>query len=357
MKKNDWKIPGALLLTLWLAIAPAIAAKVETKKEIKFTFSTDSRTSLTVNSRFSDIDIRHWDQNKTEITAVVTVKAKNEKNAREYLDDTKVEAKKRGNTIAIEDQVAEKQLKNNEEIRITYTILMPRHLPLDINQQFGSLQLPDTNEAVCNLRIRFGNLTGGDFDSRLTLKADFSKIKLNRIQEGRFDLNHSDRVQIGNGQNIRAALTFTGLEAGNIDTLDLNLQHGSFTAGICRQVTLDCNFSQIRFASVTDKLDATTVSHSTVNAGMLSPDFSSVNLDASFSEIRMKLASETAFALDATAHFGDIKLNRTFSLLTDPRDNPSDYHTKKLIGPVNGGSRKTLTYEGHHSTLTIDPTR
>ena len=346
-----------MLLTAIVAAGTAFAGQVEKKKEITYESPTDAYTVMKIDSRFSDIDLRHWNKDKAEIRAFILVKGKNEKKASEYLEDVKIEINKKGNVICIEDEIPDHNKQKNEDIRITYSILIPAGIPIDLNQQFGTLQLPGDNPSVCTLNIRFGNVTGGNFHSLLTLKSAFSKIKLGNLQNARLDLIHSDKVSIGNGSNVDANLQFTSLETGNIDGIILKTQHGDLKAGTCNRANVNSQFSEIVFGGILNSLEMEHLTHSSLNVKELSSGFSSVHINASFSEARMNLARETAFGLDAVTRFGDIKLNRTFKLLTDPRDTQQEPYTKKFIGPVNGGSKKEIIFEGQHSTLYIDPSR
>lgn len=344
---------------LWLCVLTIAATSTlwagnmesSQKKEITRSYPVNSNTVLSVDNRFGNIVIEHWDKKEVEFRIVIESKAKNISTAAQNLDKVSVDFSKRSSAIEATTQMDNLNQRDNERVTVDYTILAPKDIKLDLKQQFGNINLPERNEGTVSLEIKFGNLAGGSFTSLVSVESQFSNVTLGNLVTADLELKHSGKVIIGDARNITVECSFSNLKANAVGNMELDEKHSGVNIKECEAITMRVQHSSIDIGKLSRSAEVESLSHSTLTIGNLSPDFDFIAAEASFGTLKIKTPASSSFLLDANTSFGDVKLSSAFNLSNVTRIEKNN--KKDINAKVNGGGNSRIEFNGNFSTLSI----
>ncbi|WP_106832288.1 DUF4097 family beta strand repeat-containing protein [Parabacteroides pacaensis] len=321
------------------------------KKEMTKSFSANKNTTLSVNNRFGNIVLEHWEKNEVKIRVVIESKADSHKTAESNLDKVSVRMNKKGNTIEAITQMSNLDQRDNERVRVDYTLLIPSDIKLNLEQQFGNITLPESHQGVSSFIIKFGNIVGGNFTAPVYIESQFSNVTLGNLTSVEMELKHSEKVRIANAEDVNVECQFSNLKAGNLQNIKLNERHSNIEIKSCNHITMDVQHSEITIHRLKTSAEIASLSHSTLEIKDLSGDFAFLRATASFGNIKLKLPTSASFQLDANTSFGDIKIDPAFKL--ENQTYIEKNNKKDISAYVNGGKNGHVEFNGSFSTITI----
>lgn len=321
------------------------------KKEITKSFPASKNTTLSVNNRFGNIVLEHWEKHEVEIRVVIESKADNLRTAESNLGKVSVKINKEGHTIEAITQMSNLKQSDNERVRVDYTLLIPSDIKLNLEQQFGNITLPERHRGISSFTIKFGNIVGGNFTAPISIDSQFSNITLGNLSNVEMELKHSEKVIIANAENVNVECQFSNLKVGNLQNIKLNERHSNIEIKSCNHVTMDVQHSEIIIDRLKTSAEIESLSHSTLEIKDLSGDFDFLKATASFGNVKLKLPSSASFLLEANTSFGDVKIDPAFKL--ENQTYIEKNNKKDISAYVNGGKNGHVEFNGSFSTLTI----
>lgn len=161
------------------------------ERNISKTYPASGNT-LNIDNQFGKVKVVTWDRN--EIKVDIHIEASS--NVKEIADKTfeKLDVKdgQQGKNINFEtvfnksDKSEKTNCKDcNSTMSIDYTVQLPASTALNIENSFGSIEIPDYNGAV-SLTSKFGSLTAGKLAKPEKIAVEFGKADLKSI--GNIDL-------------------------------------------------------------------------------------------------------------------------------------------------------------------------
>lgn len=336
---------GMLALLILLCSFPTWAEKQEftKKKEFNKSFNASKNDLVEVDNRFGNITITYWNKNEVSIRVVVEAKARNAERAQAYIDRVNIEMEKSGNTIsAITSLTKNMNGGSNESFSINYYINMPSGITCDLNQKYGNINMPENNAGKCMLHTKYGNVNGGSFSGSLEIETQYGNIDITDIKGGEFDLSYGN-AKINNATAAYIESKYSNVNIGQIDKLEMDIKYGNFEIGNINKGDLEVKYSQGNIRYLKNELSLDALSYSTVNILELSAKFGSINVDAHYGNLDIKIPSDASFRVVAEdMKYGDFNI-RGFNISRSHVEDKVNHTTE-----VNGGRDGKIYFSGNN---------
>jgi len=275
MKTKVFNTRLAILTALLLISLPVFAQRNKnddfngTSKTYSKSYPVTADDKLKIENSFGKVIINTWDKNEFKVDVQIKVSATNG-NDQKLLDAITISDNKNGSTITFKTNI-DKHSLSSQKMAINYTVYMPSKNTLDINDQYGAIQLPDfegrvminsafgsftaqslTNNAnslnlsysnatieslkTCKIFIEFGHLNLGSAD-QLTANFSYSPVKIGKLTtSGNFNISFSSVFQIDNLDKNMKNLSVTssystvkvGLSGDENANFDVTIENGRF---------------------------------------------------------------------------------------------------------------------------------
>lgn len=175
-------------LLLFLAIGFVVSAKaeqgdqepkIEKKKNYSKSYSVSGSDRIRFDNRFGELKINTWDKNEVKVDITMTGGANSEEVAQEILDRIKIEDGKDGSGVYFRTKIGDDKnwpkgnKYNNTKFVIDYVVYMPAKNPLEAENEFGKMSIPDYAGEI-TVHQKFGSLTAGKLSNVKKVVVEFS---------------------------------------------------------------------------------------------------------------------------------------------------------------------------------------
>jgi hypothetical protein len=272
MMKSTFKIALLLFLIPLVGFANTDPKpKQEKSKTIKKEYSVDRNATVDIDNKYGNINITTWNQNRVEITVVITVKG-NSLSA--------VEKKLRGIDVdfnATSDLVSAKTKFNNSSsswsfwgnskntsYKVNYTVKMPasNNVKLDndygnilineingtadINCDYGKIFLGDLNNSNNNINIDYSNGSSINFMKSGSINADYSKLTIDKTNEVKINSDYSN-INIGTANTVTYNADYGGISVDDVNNITGNSDYVSIRLGtVSKNLNIKADYGSIK---------------------------------------------------------------------------------------------------------------
>lgn len=291
------------LFTVGALLAGPAALEAKIVRTIEKTFTVQAGGNFEAFTEGGDIKVATADINEVRITARQTIRADDEAEANEVLEELEFKLEQRGNTVVAESRYAKRGpnwFGNWPPVSVDFTVTVPRNFNLNMKTSGGDIEVGNLKG---NVRAR---TSGGDLM--------FARI------EGDIDGQTS-------GGNVR-------LEEGTA-TAKLHTSGGDiFVDRAGGPTSVSTSGGNIELKSVVELLSATT-SGGNIYAKITTPIKQDTTLSTSGGRVKISVPKGSGFHLDANTSGGDVDAEGL--TLTIER---GGLGKSRLVGSVNGGGPK-----------------
>ena len=229
--------------------------KVEKKKSYSKSYPVSGSDRITLNNQFGQMKLITWDKNEVKVDVDITAKADDDKRAQEILDKITIEDGKSSSGVYFKTKFGkdqwddkdkdkskdEKREKHrNEGMEINYTVYLPAGNPLNADNQFGAMTVPDYR-GEATLVSKFGSLTAGKINNGKSVSVEFGKADIAQLNGGKLSIKFSSGTISKLTGDVDAAFEFCDKIKMNIDNdvKDLDIKNSYTTL----YLDLNKNFS------------------------------------------------------------------------------------------------------------------
>jgi hypothetical protein len=217
----------------------------EKTKTVNKTYNVSVSDKLSIDNRFGSVEIHTWNKNEVKVDVEIKVTAKTEDWAKSVLNDIEVEDSKSGNLVKFKTLFSEdldrkeggskhqdkyKGKDSRQTMEVNYQVYMPSSNPLDIENEFGPLIIPDYTGEV-DLTSKFGKLETGNLSNVKNISVEFGKAKLGNIRGGNLSIKFSSATFSKLSGNIKLNIEFSNKIILNLDnnlsTLDMKASYST----------------------------------------------------------------------------------------------------------------------------------
>ncbi len=278
----------AIGLIILLSVKFAFAenqAWIEKTKQFSLTFDARNMVQVNVTNQFGNVKVIHWDKKTIQVEVTVKANAVNNTLVNRYLDNIDIKNNVRNNVLVLQTWMANSALIQTRDPKtsyctVDYVIQMPAHIPLQVNNSFGDVELP-AFYAPLQVSIQHGNLKApviNNIKSNVNMRFSTAEIReligatLNSVNSDiniytakNADLHFEKGVLIAeNLENIKGILKYSKSVLNNLgEEIELNvsftndLQLGHLNADL-KKLMINTNYSDILLPSFNGLLNVQT---------------------------------------------------------------------------------------------------
>ena len=189
-----------LIVTLLVATTIAWANNdplIEKKKTYSKSYNITSKDKLTLENSFGEMKLITWEKNEIKVDVTITAKGGTEEKAQQILDNISIEDGKNNNGVFFKTKTNDK--KNwkkddkgykDEGMHIDYVVYLPSSNPLDVQNSFGPMIVPDYN-GEASISSKFGSLTAGKISNAKLVSVEFGHGEIESINNGKLSIQFS----------------------------------------------------------------------------------------------------------------------------------------------------------------------
>ena len=270
------------------------------KKEYQKSFDKAGITEVVLSNRYGQIDVEQKKADKIDVTATISVTAKNKSKADEFIEYIHIEDVVSGGFLNVETTFGKdvffKQLLSGLEINIVYKVVLPYGMKLRIINTEGNVFI-NNFEGDLAIDIKNGNFqlgkmkdgvlqilqSGGNFvvDDVNTLNGQFKdcNLKIEKVKEAKLNLEKC---------------------TGNLATaakLNITSQNGELDLGEIEEMSGTANSTKFEIQDIGNELSMT-MRFGEINIRNIHTDFSLIQLKTNYTKVGLTFMEGAGYNLE-----------------------------------------------------------
>ena len=328
-----------------LFLFPALLFANNSKPEFKHTkdksyhkeYNVNSDAILNISNSYGNVDIVSWNENRIVIDIKITVKGSSEEKVQKRLDGIDVEFSASNSSVTAKTTFKKKSSwswfgsNNNSSMKINYTIKMPVTNSLDLNNDYGAINL-------------------NKLDGKATINCDYGQLIIGELNANdnslNFDYTTNSTIEYMNSGKINA--DYSGFTLDKTETLVLNADYTNSSIGEVNEIEYNCDYGKVIIDTVTNlNGQGDYINHLIGSVG------GNVSILADYGSIKIEHITSSAKDVNIQADYTGIKLGYdsnynfdfTINLQYSSLKGENDLTVKNTS--KNNSSEK---YSGYHGT-------
>lgn len=283
----------------------------EKVKNYSKSYPMDANDKLSIDNKFGKVVINTWNKNEVRVEVQIKSYADNDATAQKMIDAINISDSKSGDQISFRTNFGEgsnhsiwdlfNTQNDHHKAEVNYTVYMPSHNNLEIDNRYGATQVPDFDGKV-SIDCAYGSFDGGSLmhqDNAIHVRYGSARIQ---------GLSSSE-----------VSVSYGSLDLGSADKLNGELRYSSAHIGKLKNTAnIDASYAgDIRIES-------------------LDRNFSSFSYNGRYSGLKIGVENATNANFDITVRYGDFNYG----------DVPIEI-TEKTPSDDSKGWKPTKNYKGH----------
>ncbi|HVV53672.1 MAG TPA: hypothetical protein VHC47_00010 [Mucilaginibacter sp.] len=281
----------------------------EKVKNYSKTYPMDANDHLSVENKFGKVTVNTWAKNEVKVDVEIKVYAGDDGTAQKMLDAISISDSKDGDAVSFHTNFGSSNsmwglfnnMNDRHKAEVNYTIYMPANNGLNIDNRYGSTEVPDFNGKV-SIECAYGSFDGG------------AMMHPGNQIEVRYGSAHID-----------------GLSSG-----DVNVNYGSLDLGSVDKFNGEIRYSSAHIGRIRNSANIDAHYAGSIKVDNLDKNFSNFSSSSNYSSIKIGLDNSTNADFDITVRYGGF----------DYSDLPIEI-TEKTPSDDSKGWKPTKNYKGH----------
>lgn len=347
MKIETTKVRSLLLMAVMLLAGTAFSHGTEPesvkKKVISKSFEVSEGDVLKTDNRYGNTTVTYRAMNEVSIRVEIEAKTVSNAAAQEMIDRVQIELRKDGNTISAVTTIKEKINNFRGNFSINYYISMPQTTDMALAQKYGNIIMPEKNEGKCSLEVKYGNLKAGSFRQPIEVCVKYGNVEVGNVEEAEMDLGYCGNVRIGGARKIEIDSKYSDMNIGRCDKLTMENKYGNVTIDGIGEGEIDSKYGDVTIDAVEKSLVVEEMAYSSLEIEKLASDFKTLDVDARYGNLNVRVAPETAFeVITENMKYGKTEL-KGFNITQVATQNKSDSRYE-----INGGGGSSIRFDGNN---------
>jgi hypothetical protein len=315
MKKQIYK--SGLLLTLSVFLLTAISAAQEVTKEFNKEYTAGPNTTLDISNKYGDVVVETSDQNQVIINVKVTVEVPGRERAEKLLSYIDVQFSQDGDLIKAKTVIDDKFNftgwgGGSKRFSIDYNVKMPERINFTLSNRYGNTDLEKITGLV-KLDIKYGNLTADNLargnDKPLNyLSLAYGKAEIESAGWLDVSVRYSGDFQIDKSQALLLDSKYSKIKIEEISSVVGGTKYDNIQIEKINNLVLDAGYSDINIGELTKKLKFDG-GYGNLSVETIPKGFESIETDSRYIGVKLGIASDASYQLDARLSYGDLKFD------------------------------------------------
>lgn len=351
-----------LLAALVCSAASMYAQRVTDHREVSKSVSMSIGDELHIESKHSNINVRHWDRNQVKFELNMEATGKSERDVSRLLEAIHFDVDETSEGISVEawmgpfskmnswDDVSEFVLKNGTKIGGIYKysldidVYMPTESVLKVEHAFGNLTLKDLHQGDMYLESKHGNITMGDACCPAVMELQHANLSMGDANELVLELKHSN-ANVGNAEELSLEIQHSNLDLGGVDELSTEAHHSNLSIGKIRRLRFGNYHSNLEIQRLVRSLESES-NHGSIKIKSLDSNFDEIDVELNYGNIEID-TDGAGFRMDYSGQHGSLEVVDGFRV--DRKNQDEHGHYKEILGHKGSGDGviKIKSLHGH----------
>ena len=288
-----------------------VGGKYEKSKTYSKSYPIDGNDRIKLVNQYGKIMVTTWDRKEVKVDVVIKAQAEDEGSAQKLLDGVHIGDGKDGDEVTFRTSIDRVgggwkfwDFGNNKKhkVEINYTVYMPAHTDLSVEDSYGGIELPDLSGRV-KISSSYGSVNAQDLSNP------------NNEIEG----------------------SYGSLRVGSMGGARLDYSYGSVEIDACGPLKADLSYGSFKMGKLSGPGEFDISYVGGFKIAELGDNFKKLKVDASYSSVALGVPASNNFNFDITTTYGGFDYSD--GKVTVTSKNPPD--GAKHIGP-------TRNYKGHY---------
>jgi len=347
-----------IIALITLVINSIFLTGQEFTNQIVRAYAINANTSVDVFNKYGKIHVMSWDKDSVKFVIDLKIKNKDYEKLERIKNSISFEftpaqsyviVKTRigdGTEDAIKDlvNIAGSYFSSYNQITINYTIMLPAYAKIKIENKFGDVYLDD-RDGDFNLILSYGDLKANNLNgNKNSITLISCDAEINEINEGKITVAYGN-LHVINAQKLSISSRSSNLNIDKINDLTMSSRRDKIYLPNVRSLNGDSYFSEFSLLGLREELNFT-FRYGKLNIENIEKNFSFINVNSEYTDIRLTFARGSVYDVDIT-HHQDVVLSypRSLANLTEKVINAQE-KLKATFGKIGSGtsdSRLTIT--------------
>lgn len=231
-----------------------------------------------------------------------------------------------------------KNLLDDSQVEINYTVMLPRGATVKINNKYGDVYLDDITGSA-NITLSNGDFKTNSLTSNTLLDLSFGNATINTIKSGKITLNYAG-LEITKAEDLNIESKSSKIILDDLQTLKIRSKRDNIKVSRVNNVYGDAYFSEIYIYELGKEISISP-KFGNLNVESISNRFSLINLDSEYTDIELFIEHGATYQLDIT-HSKDVVLKLPHSV-TNLEKKPVDATQTQFVTYGTIGSGQSLS--------------
>lgn len=292
-----YKLIFAFMLIPSIALATGhgkMKGKHTKEKTIKKEYDVNANATLKINNSYGNINITTYEGSSITIEVNIKVNGNNLEKVEDKLNDIDVDFSASSSMVSAKTLFSKNKSKswwnwgknNNVNMEINYMIKMPITNNVDLNNDYGSIDL-DKLEGRAEINCDYGKITTKE------LMADNNEIS--------FDYTNNSYFEYIKTGSINA--DYSGYTVGKTKNLDINADYTKSEIEIAENVAYNCDYGSLKVKNA-NNVDGNG-DYLTVRLGTI---YNNVSIKADYGSIKIENMAATAGNIEIESDYNGITI-------------------------------------------------
>ncbi len=344
--KSQFKLSILFLMlpALVLATNPKFKGKYTKTKTLNKEYTVNAEAEVSVDNSYGNIDIVTWNENRVVIEVVITTNGNDEERVQKKLDNIDVDFS--GSASSVSAKTIFKDRKNsswswwgnkkkNVKMEINYTIKMPVTNSVDLNNDYGAINL-NKLEGQAQISCDYGQINVGELMAENnSLNFDYTKNStIGFMRSGRINADYSGFV-LERSESLDLSADYSRSEVGEVTDLNYNNDYGKMIVGTVENVTGRGDYIPLRINKLNGDLDINT-DYGSVTVERMTSSAGDITIRSEYAGIKLGYESGYNFDFNIELSYASFNGKEGLEVLRSHKDNSSKeysgYHGSKGSG-------------------------
>lgn len=348
------KLFTTLLALLFISLT-AFGTPYEVKKQITKNFKVSSNSQLQIENKYGNIIIVPWSKNEIDFNIEIIGKADNQKDAQFLADRVSVDFNQSGNTVSARTSYSQQKnfSCNNCGTTVNYNVSVPTSVYLDLTNKYGNIFMDKTSQNF-KAEIKYGNLKANELTgSSNSITIGYGNMEIGKITSLELDIKYG-KADIDEVNSAKINSAYNKFNFKTVGQMDLISKYDRFNIETIKDFTLESAYTDFTISKLVNSFNASSLRYCKVKIDDIETDFSKININATYTNIRLAIGEKHSFQADISTRYGNIRA-KGLKISNLTWNDESDRYTKTLQGTVGSQSspKASITIKDTYADIVL----
>ena len=314
------------------------------EKTIKKEFNVNSNALLKVNNSYGNINITTYEGSTITFEVNIKTNGNDLEKVQKKLDDINVEFNASSSMVSAKTHFSKSKSKswwdwgknNNVNMQINYIIKMPISNSVDLNNDYGSIDL-DKLEGRATINCDYGKITTKE------LMADNNSLSFDYTNDCYFEYINSGRISadyssytVGKAKNLDINADYTKSQVEIAEDINYNCDYGSLIVDNANNVTGNGDYLTLRLGTIYKNLSIK-ADYGSIKIEKMAANAGNIDIESDYNGITIGYDSNYKFSFDIDLEYASLRDADHFEF-TKRRIESSDKYYQGYHGNSTSGN-------------------